>query len=233
VRKKIEQRALLQAQAEVRSTRTRRQTRKPDYVYNDYANSEDEGEGGDEYTFQEDEDYDEPMEDEFGQKSRVPGRRSARNASGRSNEADNWSQWRGERRSSRLGAPPETQLDEQPPAKRARTEESTASSDYGPSSSSTRGESTSSTINKRSAAAIKPGEIPLERVQGKKGSKFWFYAVEPIPGHTVTPAPNGASSSEINGHISNSHTGNGHVGPPDKLEGEGEDKKTTPDPMIS
>jgi hypothetical protein len=40
VRRKIEQRALLQAQAEVRTTRTRRQTRKPDYVYNDFVNSE-------------------------------------------------------------------------------------------------------------------------------------------------------------------------------------------------
>ncbi|KAF7981102.1 hypothetical protein HWV62_34811 [Athelia sp. TMB] len=233
VRRKLEQRALLQAQAEVRTTRTRRQTRKPDYVYNDFANSEDEGEGGDEYAFQEDEDYDEPMEqDEFGQRpGRVAGRRSARNASGRPNEADNWSQWRGERRSSRLGAPPEMQLDEQPPTKRARTEESTASasSDFGQSSGSVRGDSISSTAIKHSAAAIKPGEIPLERVQGKKGSKFWFYAVEPIPGQTGAPAANGASASEANGHSNNGHAANGHVGPPDKDDAE--ESKTTPDSM--
>ena len=33
VRKKIEQKRMLIAQAEVRQTRTRRQTQKPDYVY--------------------------------------------------------------------------------------------------------------------------------------------------------------------------------------------------------
>lgn len=40
VRKKIEQRRMLMAQAEVRQTRTRRQTQKPDYVYNDEPNSD-------------------------------------------------------------------------------------------------------------------------------------------------------------------------------------------------
>ncbi|EGN93155.1 hypothetical protein SERLA73DRAFT_64527 [Serpula lacrymans var. lacrymans S7.3] len=39
-RRKIEQRALLLAQAEIRQTRTRRQTRRPDYVYTDAADSE-------------------------------------------------------------------------------------------------------------------------------------------------------------------------------------------------
>ena len=40
VRKKIEQRRMLLAQAEVRQTRTRRQTQKPDYVYNDELDSD-------------------------------------------------------------------------------------------------------------------------------------------------------------------------------------------------
>jgi hypothetical protein len=40
VRRKIEQRQLLLAQAELRETRTRRQTRRPDYVYNDDFGSE-------------------------------------------------------------------------------------------------------------------------------------------------------------------------------------------------
>jgi hypothetical protein len=40
VQKKIEQRRMLMAQAEVRQTRTRRQTQKPDYVYNDELNSD-------------------------------------------------------------------------------------------------------------------------------------------------------------------------------------------------
>lgn len=34
VRRKIEQKEILRAQAEMRTTRTRRQTRRPDYVYN-------------------------------------------------------------------------------------------------------------------------------------------------------------------------------------------------------
>lgn len=164
-------------------------------------------------------------DDEFGGQSsrRASGRRSTRNAASRSNgTTDNWSQWRGERRSTRLGAPPELQLDDQPPSKRARTEESTGSvsTDFGHSSGSTRGESSSTTtVNKHSAAAIKPGEIPLERVQGKRGSKFWFYAVEPIPGYVTGEAMNGATSLGTNG--------NGHVGSPD----EEDIGKNSPEPM--
>ena len=40
VKKKIEQRKNLLAQAEIRETRTRRQTQKPDYVYADQYDSE-------------------------------------------------------------------------------------------------------------------------------------------------------------------------------------------------
>lgn len=40
-------------------------------------------------------------------------------------------------------------------------------------------------INISGAAALKPTEIALEQIAGKKRSKFWVYAVEPIPG----PAP--------------------------------------------
>jgi hypothetical protein len=40
VRKKIEQKRLLLAQAEIRQTRTRRRTQKPDYVYNNDVDSE-------------------------------------------------------------------------------------------------------------------------------------------------------------------------------------------------
>lgn len=40
VQKKIEQRKLYLAQAELRQTRTRRQTRKPDYVYDNTVDSE-------------------------------------------------------------------------------------------------------------------------------------------------------------------------------------------------
>lgn len=193
-------------------------------------------------------------EDEFGGQSsgRLSGRRSARNATSRSNGTDTWSQWRGERRSSRLGAPPEVQLDQmqldgERPTKRARTEESSASSDFGRSQSrgdsgSARGESSSTTANRPSAAAIKPGEIKLDKVQGKKGSKFWFYAVEPILGHAAAGEANGtaASAPEINGHAGNGHAGNehasnghesdGHPVPPDKDDSH--ENKTSPDSMI-
>lgn len=186
-------------------------------------------------------------DDEFGGQNsgRLPGRRSARNAASRSTAGDNWGEWRGERRSSRLGAPPEIQLDrmqlddiDQPPAKRARTEESTASasSDFGLSQTgSMRGDS-SSTTNKPSAAAIKPGEIKLEKVQGKKGSKFWFYAVETIPGHPTGQDTNGAavSASEMNGHVGNGKAMNGHdtdehLKPPDKEDDA--ERKMSPDSM--
>lgn len=40
VRRKIEQKHILMAQAEIRETRTRRQTRRPDYVYNDVESDE-------------------------------------------------------------------------------------------------------------------------------------------------------------------------------------------------
>ncbi|KIJ66279.1 hypothetical protein HYDPIDRAFT_87027 [Hydnomerulius pinastri MD-312] len=40
VRRKIEQKQILMAQAEIRETRTRRQTRRPDYVYNDVESGE-------------------------------------------------------------------------------------------------------------------------------------------------------------------------------------------------
>lgn len=39
-RKKAEQKAILMAQAELRSTRTRRQVKRPDYVYNDDIDSD-------------------------------------------------------------------------------------------------------------------------------------------------------------------------------------------------
>jgi hypothetical protein len=183
----------------------------------------DEGEG-DEYTYQEDEDYDEPMDEDdgFGNGAngsrRTSGRRSARNASGSANGTDTWSLWRGERRSSRLGAPPEVQLDDFP-RKRARTEESTASissADFGHdrySSGTPLGETSSAgAAKKHGAASVKPTEIAMEQVGGKKKSKFWFYAVEPIHGQ-VAMSTNGASSSGLNGHKNN-----GHAGPPDKEE---------------
>ena len=162
-------------------------------------------------------------DDEFGNgptsSRRTSSRRSARNVTANSNGADTWSLWRGERRSSRLGAPPEVQLDDFP-RKRARTEESIgsiSSADFGRDrySSGTPLRETSATAATKThgAASVKPTEIAMEQIGGKRKSKFWFYAVEPIPepgGQAVT-STNGASTS-------NGRTNNGHVGPPDKEE---------------
>lgn len=216
-RKKAEQRKNLLAVTEIRETRTRRQTQKPDYVYSHDADSEAcahpfskicshpykaSQDDGDEYAFQEDEEYNDFIEEDdyLNFRSDVPhetngrqrgSRRSTRsavlNTNGKRDAPDTWSHWRGERRSSRLGAPPDTQLDI-PPAKRARTEESTTSATSADAmsiaSTSYRAENSKSKTS--GAAAVKPTEVVLEQVAGRKKSKFWFYAVEPIPGTAPT-----------------------------------------------
>ncbi|KAF9459832.1 hypothetical protein BDZ94DRAFT_1224190 [Collybia nuda] len=232
VRKRIEQRRALLAQAEVRETRTRRQTQRPDYVYsNDFDESEDDA---DEYTYQEDEAPDEEFDDDDflnfrtdapdrAKKLRIPAvvgqRRSSRaatklNTNGkRESSSESWSHWRGERRSSRLGAPAEVQLDVEPPLKRARTEESTIStqsSDHattGTTNGKTQSNSNGLKIKISGAAALKPTEIALEQIAGKKRSKFWVYAVEPIPGPT---APLQAAVEELGAIASLTNT-NGHA----------------------
>ncbi|KAJ7925964.1 hypothetical protein B0H13DRAFT_1974060 [Mycena leptocephala] len=127
-RKKLEQRQALRqaalaraAQGEIRETRTRRQTRKPDYVY---TNTDfDDEEDADEYTYQAPEAYDDELDDDY-----LNFRDDLRDPAtvGLPAQEESW-QWRGERRSTRLGAPPDTQLDPEPRNKRARTEDSTMS----------------------------------------------------------------------------------------------------------
>lgn len=113
--------------------------------------------------------------------------------------SDEWSEWRGERRSARLGAPTDTELDA-PAPKRARTEDSVTSSLDG--SGSAIGGSIKVKLN--GAAAIKPTETVVESVAGKKKSKFWVYAVEPV-------APARKDSMEMDYPMSDSTgLGNGH-----------------------
>lgn len=118
----------------------------------------------------------------------------------REDDEDQWNVWRGERRSTRLGAPADMQLDE-PPSKRARTEESTTSDDMA-AATSTNGVG----LKVIGAAALKPTEVALEQIQGKKKSKYWVYAVEPAPGADIGTEPetemeaDSRSSSEENGH---------------------------------
>lgn len=116
-------------------------------------------------------------------------------------------EWRGERRSSRLGASEDMQLDR--PSKRARTEESTTSSGSVVLPSSDVGALENEQKAKgQIAAAKKPNEIPVEQVSGKKKSKFWYYAVEPIAGPARTSMHGGnvlAATTNGNGHIDTSN----------------------------
>ncbi|RXW24038.1 hypothetical protein EST38_g1848 [Candolleomyces aberdarensis] len=205
IRKKMEQRQALYAQAELRETRTRRRTQKPDYVYsNGYGESDDEG---DEYKYQEE-------EEDFsgGSRKRKPvaaptrrsGRTTAKNKSRDASPADSWSNWRGERRSARLGAPAELQLDGEPAFKRARTEDSVASgTSLDGSTSGANGTSSRPKVKKTGAAALKPTEVAMEQIAGKKRSKFWVYAVEPIPGTGAMDTDaltNGTDSADLHPH---------------------------------
>lgn len=139
-------------------------------------------------------------------------RRSTRttvvNSAQHTREVEPWGEWRGERRSTRLGAPPETQLDVGPPRKRARTEDSSTSgqspSQYGdgdatgsvssgPGGSGNGKSNGNGSVNglklkSTSAAALKPTEVTMDQVSGKKRSKFWVYAVEPGP-EPLPPQP--------------------------------------------
>jgi hypothetical protein len=56
------------------------------------------------------------------------------------------------------------------------------------------------------AAAVKPTEIAVEQLGGKKKSKFWFYAVEPAPTPSGVSSPGGTASTSMNGHQNNGDT---------------------------
>ncbi|KAI0830489.1 hypothetical protein BC628DRAFT_1354213 [Trametes gibbosa] len=197
VQRKVQQRALLIASAELRETRTRRRTTRPDYAYMNNPPSDDDGDG---YAYQsqepEDDDYDDQMDLDDTQNA-SSSRRSAAAGTRRSTRTlatnggsrgaqDPWSDWRGERRSTRLGAPVDVQLDALPP-KRAKTDDSAVSGNSGDASSAQGKAASGLKIKINGAAAMKPTETAVEVVAGKKKSKFWYYAVEPVAG---APAPN-------------------------------------------
>jgi hypothetical protein len=52
----------------------------------------------------------------------------------------------------------------------------------------------------RGAAAVKPTEVAMDQIAGRKKSKFWFYAVEPAPGTLSSNGDliNGPGPSVIN-----------------------------------
>ena len=104
-------------------------------------------------------------------------------------ESDPWTQWRGERRSARLGAPPEA-LDE-PPSKRARTEDTlsvkSGVSDVVIDSPVDLPAEKPLPVKHSGAAAVKPTEVAMEQIIGRKKSRFWYYAVEPVPASPAVP----------------------------------------------
>lgn len=105
-------------------------------------------------------------------------RSSTLNSGNGSRATDDWAEWRGERRSARLGAPMDQVLDG-PPPKRARTTDSAGSSGDAPPPVPAPSAKPIK-VKTNGAAALKPTETVVEAVAGKKKSKFWVYAVEPI-----------------------------------------------------
>lgn len=120
-------------------------------------------------------------------------RTSTRNSNGKRNP-DVSTDWRVERRSSRLGANIDATEDGHW-TKRARTEERSVSSAPSDSLASPVVSVNESQPPKKSgAAAVRPNEVAVEQIAGKKKSKFWFYAVEP----SALDKLSGNHSREIN-----------------------------------
>lgn len=91
------------------------------------------------------------------------------------------------------------------PQKRARTEDSTTSSgSVGLPGSEVVPPESEQMARNEGAAAIKPNELPTEQVNGKKKSKFWYYAVEPVAKPARSSILGGKVLATTNGN------GNGH-----------------------
>ena len=129
-------------------------------------------------------------------------RRSTRtailNANGkRESSADSW-QWPERRLTRRTAQHSEPESDGNHPRKRSRTVESTEGGSPAPLEGSSNGAQTGAQngikVKKTGAAALKPTEVAMEQVAGKKRSKYWVYAVEPVSGavvngHGANPQP--------------------------------------------
>jgi hypothetical protein len=206
---------------------------------------------GDEYKYHPDDDFDDEYDgDEFldsasnelnslrprrGGSLPETRRRSARtaalNANGkRASPVDPWADWRGERRSTRLGAPPEMQLDVVSGPKRSRTDESSGSTGSGEGPPANSGKA-GIKLKANGAAAIKPTERVVEQIAGKKKSKFWVYAVEPIPETLSTGNDRtGAESSRLNG---DTESGDHSAVSSPQLDHEGSNYSQTPSADLS
>ncbi len=116
-------------------------------------------------------------------------RRSARNANGRREGSSDSGLWHGERRSSRL-AGSDVMTYEEPARKRARTEDSqTSAQSTEPPVVDKTSVANGIRVKTSGAAALKPTEVAMEQIAGRKKSKFWVYAVEPASEPEKLPSP--------------------------------------------
>lgn len=148
-------------------------------------------------------------------------RTSVVNTNGKREGSSDSGLWRGERRSTRLGGV-DTSHDAEPPRKRARTEESVESIHSNDTADKTKIVN-GIRVKASGAAALKPTEIALEQIAGKKRSKFWVYAVEPasegqapLGEQSVGPPPSSPHQADTktngqytNGNAESSPTTNG------------------------
>ena len=112
----------------------------------------------------------------------------------RDSSADSW-QW-SDRRSTRLAVQLSEPEPDDHPRKRSRTVESTEGGSPAPVEGSTNGVQNGIKVKATGAAALKPTEVAMEQVAGKKKSKYWVYAVEPVSG------------AAVNGHGANTQPSN-------------------------
>lgn len=147
------------------------------------------------------------QDDEASTSRRTGRRRSTRSRPNGNTDYDASGEWRGERRSSRLGATSEMLLDGPPPPKRARTVDSNVSATSADPPPQQANSIPKAKVN--GAAALKPTETVVETVAGKKKSKFWFYAVEPVNPPPVAaahdPLPSGSSNGTAPPSTSNGY----------------------------
>lgn len=95
-------------------------------------------------------------------------------------------------------------VDEEPARKRARTEESqtSAQSSDAPVGDNV-GVANGVRVKTTGAAALKPSEVAMEQIAGKKKSKFWVYAVEPASEQERPPSMTSEGVKDlpaVNGH---------------------------------
>ncbi|EJD51911.1 hypothetical protein AURDEDRAFT_55949 [Auricularia subglabra TFB-10046 SS5] len=169
-KKKVEREAEFARQAaEVRGTRTRRATKKPDYVYNDPGSDQDDG--GDDYNFQEQDEEEDDVDFESVASGPAAPRRSTRkavlNGNGKRPAVFDDVGLHGERRSTRqaAAAAAEWEKEKERAPKRARTEsppaiELPATGGHFP-------------VIAQKHKIVKDNEQVVEQVAGKKKSKFW------------------------------------------------------------